>query len=443
MDVTISDVSNIRTVSRILQCLSKLSDHVQFHPKSPNSLHLRALTPSQSAYAVFRLNTPFFSTITISSSCKTFKLPTRILLPILRAPQQILSLRFRATEKPTRLYVYIRSKLQVKKTFRLPLSEGHVPSIRFDTRTCPNTFQTVSRFFLDALTHFHTRLEEITLVPSPQLLILQSFVDDVSNPANVILRTELTIDVRELERYVCTRNSPTPLTICYRYFRAILEFCDPIPAPLGFWYDQPGRPVLIDFTPIPSHIGDEIPFDAHFVFASRLIDESPDEHQVHQQEQQDHVMNDTPGRSIIQGDTERVQQEATIRRTYTKPPTLREPHLSQRPPDRVVPPPTETPFNDSDPHNQSQQNEIRPTNRILFDSESGQLRGKSTISRANYETPPTNRDSDPYQSVAYETPARSIYEPQTQNESERRDSLSRQDDDEDDDDFVDGTPPPD
>lgn len=98
-----------------------------------------------------------------------------------------------------------------------------------------------------------------------------SFVDDVSNPANVILRTEMTLAAREFDTYTFAKPNPVSLTIFCKYFRAALDFCEPFDAPLRMWYEKSGFPVLFELAAIGTAA--EALFDAQFIFASRHAEE--------------------------------------------------------------------------------------------------------------------------------------------------------------------------
>lgn len=106
-----------------------------------------------------------------------------------------------------------------------------------------------------------------------------SFVDDVSNPANVILRTEITLAPREFDTYTFAKPNQVSLTIFCKYFRAALDFCEPFDAPLRMWYEKSGSPVLFELA--ATGTAAEALFDAQFIFASRHAEE--DDNQATQQ----------------------------------------------------------------------------------------------------------------------------------------------------------------
>lgn len=265
MEWTVSDPASLRTLARTFQTAAKLVDHIQFTPQPP-SLHLRLLTSTHTVYAVFRLHPPFFSALSLPPNARPHNVPTRTLLPLLRTPQSVASLRLRATA--THLHLTVLTHSALSKRFLVPLLDHRVTSVRTPPTT--GTLRTSPSLLTDVLANFHARLDEITFTAHQQALTVASFVDDATNPSNAFLRTAVTLDARQLDHYVPpSALSPPSLTVAARPLRAAIEFCDALDAVITLRFANPGAPLLLDValpatTPTP-------PFDVLFVFASRVV----------------------------------------------------------------------------------------------------------------------------------------------------------------------------
>ena len=267
MDLLITDHSSIRTFSRMVNCASKIGDQIMLVPQPPSTLTIRVINPSQSTFAHFRCHASFFASIHLPRSSPSAKLLSRSLQPLFRAPQSVLTLRIAANSNPVHVLFELKSRTSVLKRFRVPVVTGRLGLTAFDKRAASCMLQARPRLFLDVLAHFHVRLDEITFAPSATTMRVASFVDDVANPANVMLRTEMTIDAREFDVYTFSKQRPIPLTIFCKYLRFILDYCDPFDVPINMWFEAPGMPVLFEL--IPDAAGTEPSFDAQFIFASR------------------------------------------------------------------------------------------------------------------------------------------------------------------------------
>ncbi|PXF41141.1 Cell cycle checkpoint control protein RAD9A [Gracilariopsis chorda] len=258
MDLVASDGASIRTLSRIFHTAAKLSDLLQFTPHVA-ALHLRLLNASQSTFVNFRLRPPFFSTHNFPLRAAAHNVPTRALLPLLRSPASISSLRIVSTHSSLHLHLFSRSG--VHKHFRLPLVDSRVHTV--STLPASHSLRSSPRLFLDILLNFHVKLDEITFIPSHQALKLTSFVDH--DPSHVILRTEMTVSLSELESHHFP-HQPTALTVPCRSLRTALDFCDPYDTTFTLSFTHPGQPLTLSFD---AHNVDQLVFDVRFVFASR------------------------------------------------------------------------------------------------------------------------------------------------------------------------------
>lgn len=264
MNLTLTDESSLRTLSRAVHVASKLTDHVQFTPHT-KSVHLRLLTATHSTYALFRFNESFFSTLELSPNAPSCKVSSRLLFPLLRSPQNVSTLRIHTQSNTLRLTIITTSGLT--KRFLLSRIDGRISSIR-PTPT-PHSLCSSAAFLGTLLSNFHAKLDEITLIPSSDSVKLVSYVDDVSDPSNAFLRTEITVDSSQFDQHVYDGNPHMEFTFLCRPLRAVIEFCTAIDVPVTLRYDKPGTPLNLDLV-VMSPAG-EPHFDANFVFSSRSV----------------------------------------------------------------------------------------------------------------------------------------------------------------------------
>lgn len=264
MNLTLTDESSLRILSRAVQVASKLTDHVQFTPHA-QSIHLRLLTAAHSTYALFRFSESFFSTLELSPNAPSYKVSSRLLFPLLRSPQNVSTLRIHTQGNILRLTIVTTSGLT--KRFRIPRIEGRIASIR-PTPT-PYLLCASAVFLSTLLSNFHAKLEEITLIPSPDSVKLVSFVDDVSDPSNAFLRTEITVDSSQFDQHAYSGSPQSEFTFLCRPLRAVVEFCAAMDVPITLRYDKPGTPLNLELA-VMSPAG-EPHFDASFVFSSRVV----------------------------------------------------------------------------------------------------------------------------------------------------------------------------
>lgn len=264
MDFTLTEELSMRTLSRALQTASKLTDHVQFTSHT-QSVHLRLLTATHSTYAVFKFDNAFFSSLEFPASAPSCKVSSRLMFPLLKSPQTVSMLRLQSADNVLRLTISTQSGLT--KRFRIPCVDGRVSSIR-PTPT-PHVLRSSALFLNTLLSNFHIKLEEITLIASQESIKMVSFVDDVTDPSNAFLRTEITVDAAQFDHHLYGGDDHSEFTFLCRPFRTVIEFCAAVDVPISLRYDKPGAPLCLDVA-VLSPLG-EPHFEANFVFSSRAV----------------------------------------------------------------------------------------------------------------------------------------------------------------------------
>lgn len=269
MDVQLTDPTALRLLSRTITLCSRFSDHVQLS-NPPQTLSLRALTSSLSASFHLRLHASLFTTSTTSSALSSTKLLSRSLLPIFRLPQQLISLSIKHPPDSDIVTFTLLTRSRLTKTFRVPILDGKVPVAAFDKARCTGLIAARAGLLGEIVAHLHSRLDEVTITPENGRLHVASHVDDTANPANVMLRTEMTVAAKEFDSYTVGEAIGSPLTMFCKYLRAALDFCEIIDEPVKMWLERAGRPVMLEA--VGRGYAADVLFDAVFVFATRIIE---------------------------------------------------------------------------------------------------------------------------------------------------------------------------
>lgn len=282
MECTVTEAGGIRALARVVQCTGKIGDEVTF-AGAQQGLQIRTLNASRSACAEFYLSCNFFAAFSVSAppsagNAKPLlpeaRVSTRALLPIFRAPGTVGRVRISFDLEHDKLVFDVVSRSGVRKTFRLPVLDGLIGKPVITKESCSSFIQTRPRFLIDVLANFHARLDEITFAPTASTLRVSSYVDDISNLQNQILRTEMSVDSREFDTFrVAGFNERDELSLTFycKPFRAVLEFCENLDAPLSMWFHESGHPMIFGVETGPP--GECKQLDVNFVFATRYVEQ--------------------------------------------------------------------------------------------------------------------------------------------------------------------------
>lgn len=274
----INEPNAIKTFARVVQCASKVADEVSFAP-SAGGLYVRALSSAHSSCAEFLLTRAFFSSFAPDTLRRagdvqqdfSVRVMARSLLPILRSQSSIRRLSLDMHPGKDRVLFEVMSRTAVIKRFWVPIQDGETVQAVFNKEACSSYLQAPSRFLLDILANFHSRLEEITFSPSARSLRVSSHSDMASTQEPTTLRTEMVVDAQQFELCQIAESGTDALHLSFscKPFRAALEFCEVFEVPLGIWFAESGTPILFGIeiaTPgLPKSL------EATFVFATREI----------------------------------------------------------------------------------------------------------------------------------------------------------------------------
>ena len=204
---------------------------------------------------------------TTTQQQKSVKVTLKSLLPVFKASRTTESIRLIFDDVRLRLVFVLLGRSEVRKTFKVPYEEGQVLHPVHNKNRCTGKIVTRPRFFIDSLANFHPKLEDISFSPRQAQLKMSSFVDDPASTKNLLLRTEMNLDLSEFETYTLTNNQDIVLTFSCKAFRAILEFCEQFDNSIDMYFKAHGDPLIFELNVGQS--GTTADFHADFIFATR------------------------------------------------------------------------------------------------------------------------------------------------------------------------------
>jgi len=165
------------------------------------------------------------------------------------------------------LLIELLLKSDILKRFHIPAEDSEILRAVYNTDRCTCNASVRPRFLSDILSNFHGKLEEIKLACSSSQFRVLSFVEDEDeNAMNVLLRTEMAVDVKEFEEYFFPKADVVELTFSFKAFRAILELAEGFDVPLRIFFDKGGLPIVFIIS-YPGRMNQS--FEAQFILATR------------------------------------------------------------------------------------------------------------------------------------------------------------------------------
>mmetsp|Transcript_39059 Transcript_39059/g.154701 ORF Transcript_39059/g.154701 Transcript_39059/m.154701 type:complete len:228 (-) Transcript_39059:1655-2338(-) len=119
-----------------------------------------------------------------------------------------------------------------------------------------------SLLFLEKSLQDRATIHSLTLSLNPLLFSK----DEDENAMNVLLRTEMAVDVKEFEEYFFPKADVVELTFSFKAFRAILELAEGFDVPLRIFFDKGGLPIVFIIS-YPGRMNQS--FEAQFILATR------------------------------------------------------------------------------------------------------------------------------------------------------------------------------
>ncbi|RKP27773.1 Rad9-domain-containing protein [Syncephalis pseudoplumigaleata] len=117
----------------------------------------------------------------------------------------------------------------------------------YNRQSCRHHWRVSSKILGDWMTYFQPRLGELTTVCTPTGTKLRSYDESHQTQqfqgVQAALRTELSVDITEFERYHV--EAPVELTFSLKEFKVIVQLAEHLATPLSAYFEQEGSPMLL------------------------------------------------------------------------------------------------------------------------------------------------------------------------------------------------------
>eukprot|EP00058_Branchiostoma_floridae_P026342 XP_002611833.1 hypothetical protein BRAFLDRAFT_123364 [Branchiostoma floridae] len=137
-----------------------------------------------------------------------------------------------------RLVFQLYCKHSITKTYNLTFQECETLQAVFSKDLCPNAITAQAKLLTEVVQNFQLSLEEITLIVSPEKVILKNYVESEPDPSKV-LHTQMSLAAEEFDYFQI--GVDTELTFCLKELRAILAFAEAAGMPLSLHFETSGK----------------------------------------------------------------------------------------------------------------------------------------------------------------------------------------------------------
>lgn len=240
---------HVRMFARTLMCLSRVGEHAVIEA-TPSAVILRTLSQSQSAYAHATLSKDFFTGFSCDGALKC-KVLLKPCVSVFRALGNVDVFEMRLERDECKLVFVLTAKSGMRREFRFDFEEQD-QVLQADFSRAGKSVIEVSPgvFNSSVVANFHPTLEEVTFVPRPHALVVRSYFDVSEGGAAAgeghAMHTNLVVRDTETSRFeVDGRSFNAEITFCLGELRAMLSFCDAVDAPLFFFFERGGSPMVM------------------------------------------------------------------------------------------------------------------------------------------------------------------------------------------------------
>ncbi|XP_019646662.1 PREDICTED: cell cycle checkpoint control protein RAD9A-like [Branchiostoma belcheri] len=263
--------ANIKVFGKAIHSLSKIGEELYLEPLE-HGLALRTVNVARSAYGCFVFAPEFFYHYDNSWSGpegemgeeeETFKckIQMKSVLAVFRSlptlERTVDRCKVTLDEGP-RLVFQLYCKHSITKTYNLTFQECETLQAVFSKDLCPNAITAQPKLLTEVVQNFQVSLEEITLIVSPEKVILKNYVESEPDPSKV-LHTQMSLAAEEFDYFQI--GVDTELTFCLKELRAILAFAEAAGMPISLHFETSGKPIVFSLEGDPA-------FDSNFVMAT-------------------------------------------------------------------------------------------------------------------------------------------------------------------------------
>ncbi|XP_077015943.1 cell cycle checkpoint control protein RAD9B isoform X2 [Tamandua tetradactyla] len=267
--------SQVKVFGKAVQALSRISDELWLDP-SERGLSLRSVNSCRSAYGCILFSPLFFqhyrwstsvdmndNNTTLNLNCK---LGMKSLLPIFRCLNSLernveKCIIFTRTDK-CKVVIQFFCRHGIRRTHNVCFQESQPLQVIFDKNTCSNTLMIQPRVLAEAIVHFTSNQEEVTLAVTPLNVCLKSWKEESMDLTNSVY-SEMFVEPNEFEFFQIGLN--TEITFCFKELKGMLTLSEATHAPISMHFDFPGKPMALSI--------DDMLLEANFILAT--LDDVP------------------------------------------------------------------------------------------------------------------------------------------------------------------------
>ncbi|XP_077015944.1 cell cycle checkpoint control protein RAD9B isoform X3 [Tamandua tetradactyla] len=250
-EINISSKDNDMVFGKAVQALSRISDELWLDP-SERGLSLRSVNSCRSAYGCILFSPLFFqhyrwstsvdmndNNTTLNLNCK---LGMKSLLPIFRCLNSLernveKCIIFTRTDK-CKVVIQFFCRHGIRRTHNVCFQESQPLQVIFDKNTCSNTLMIQPRVLAEAIVHFTSNQEEVTLAVTPLNVCLKSWKEESMDLTNSVY-SEMFVEPNEFEFFQIGLN--TEITFCFKELKGMLTLSEATHAPISMHFDFPGK----------------------------------------------------------------------------------------------------------------------------------------------------------------------------------------------------------
>jgi len=243
---------NVKLLGKAIHCLAKIGDEVYFEP-SKDSLALRTVNSSRSAYATYNFGSSFFSSIETDNekgaSTNMEEERCKVMVRSLLLPFRSLSVLEKTVDSCTlqtgkeddKMLVSLYCRHSVTKQFNLGLMECEALRVVYDKEKCSNNWIIQARVMQESNVHFLTTQEEVTMYVGMDSFRMKNFNDDYDEKKHV--HSEFNMIPADFDHFSISEE--TSITFCLKELRSLLMFADYLQLAIHASFSQGGQPMVL------------------------------------------------------------------------------------------------------------------------------------------------------------------------------------------------------
>jgi len=243
---------NVKLLGKAIHCLAKIGDEVYMEP-SKDSLALRTVNSSRSAYATYNFGSSFFSSIETDNekgaSTSMEEERCKVMVRSLLLPFRSLSVLEKTVDSCTletgkeddKMLVSLYCRHSVIKQFNLGLMECEALRVVYDKEKCSNNWIIQARVMQESNVHFLTTQEEVTMYVGMDSFRMKNFNDDYDEKKHV--HSEFNMIPADFDHFSISEE--TSITFCLKELRSLLMFADYLQLAIHASFSQGGQPMVL------------------------------------------------------------------------------------------------------------------------------------------------------------------------------------------------------